>query len=467
LKVSTTEVPPRQVALDIEVEPERLERATASAVQRFAGQVNIPGFRRGKAPRAMVERYVGRDRIVEDALDHLLPVVVDEAIKQEGVEPYTTPRVESVEFDPLRLRAVVPLAPNVTLGGYATDLRITPEEVKVDPEQVQGVINRLRESNAQWVPVERPAEIGDRVGLNVQAQVVEIGRQLLDTKDAEFVLNPEGAEPAPGFSNAIVGMSAGEQRTFNLPLPEEDRDPEKPDEQVEFNITVHWVKAKELPAVDDAFAQSVGDYPDVAALTSSIEAQIRQREQDRIETQTQEQALDKLVEISTVEYPPQIVDHEADHLVENYRQSLQQQGIPVQRFMEITNQTEETLRASMREDAERRVRRSLVLGVYAEQEGIDADDAEIDAEIQTAAAGAANPERTAAEAIANADTRDRVRGMLRERKALSQLISLATSDGAAAPETGDDQKKDTAEAPEADTDAQAAAESTAETAPSA
>ena len=127
MKVSSTELPPRQVSLAIEVEQERLDRAMDDAFRRLAGRVDVPGFRRGKAPRTMVERMIGRDRIVEEALDQLLPAVVSEAIEQEKVEPYTRPRVESIEFDPLRLKAIVGLAPKVELGDYKSDLHVAAE----------------------------------------------------------------------------------------------------------------------------------------------------------------------------------------------------------------------------------------------------------------------------------------------------------------------------------------------------
>ena len=128
MKVSSTELPARQVSMDIEVEQERLDRAVDDAYRRLAGRVDVPGFRRGKAPRSMVERLIGRDRIVEDALDHLVPEVVSEAMEQEKLEPFTRPRVESIEFDPLRLKAVVGLSPKVELGDYKGNLRVETEQ---------------------------------------------------------------------------------------------------------------------------------------------------------------------------------------------------------------------------------------------------------------------------------------------------------------------------------------------------
>src|SRR5438067_9853706 len=159
-------MPARQVSLDIEVEQERLDRAVDDAFRRLAGRVDVPGFRRGKAPRSMVERMIGRDRIVEEALDRLVPDIVTEAIEQEKVEPFTRPRVESIEFDPLRLKAVVGLAPKVELGDYKGSLRVESEQASIDDTKVDEVIQRLRESYAQRAPVERAAKLGDRVAVD-------------------------------------------------------------------------------------------------------------------------------------------------------------------------------------------------------------------------------------------------------------------------------------------------------------
>src|SRR5439155_19471829 len=138
--------------MDIEVEQERLDRAMDEALRRLAGRVDVPGFRRGRAPRPMLVRMLGRERIVEEALEHLVPDVVNEAIEQEKVEPYTRPRVESIELDPLRVKAVVGLAPTVELGDYKGKLRVENEEPKIGEEEINSVLQRLRQSHAQLAP---------------------------------------------------------------------------------------------------------------------------------------------------------------------------------------------------------------------------------------------------------------------------------------------------------------------------
>lgn len=429
MKVSSTEVPPRQVSLAIEVEQDRVERAIDDAYRRLAGRVNVPGFRRGKAPRPMVERVLGRDRIVEEALEHLVPDVVNEAIEQEGVTAYARPRVESIDLDPLRVKATVPLAPLVELGDYKTELHVPAEEPAIGPAEVDAVIERLRESYAQWVPVERPVKPGDRVGIDLRGVVNESGRVLLDSKDAEYVVDAEGAQPAPGFAEQLVGMTAGEEKSFSLSMAEDYRDADLANQPVDFTVNLHWAKERELPPIDDELAQQVGEYPDVATLRSTVEAQLRQREEERIRQQLEETALDRLVEISTVEFPPQLIEHQTDHMLEQFQRNVEQQGLQLEQYLRLTGKDASGFRDEVRGEAEARVRRSLALDAFAEAEQIDVADQDVEDEVRRAAAGASESDAVERLAMANPATLARVREVTRERKALARLVSLATGDG--------------------------------------
>ncbi len=374
MKVSSTELPPRQVSLDIEVDKDRLDRAIDDAYRRLAGRVDVPGFRRGKAPRPMVERMLGRDRIVEEALDRLVPEVVTEAMEQEKVEPYTRPRVESIEFDPLRLKAVIGLAPKVELGDYKDALRIAPEEPQVGDEQVDDVIKRLRESYAQWAPVERAVAMGDRVGLDLQASVEGNDEPVIDSKEAEYIVDADSTSPASGFAEQLVGLSGGEDKSFTLTMPEDYRDKDVAGKPAQFDVNVHWVKERELPALDEEFAQQVGDYADVAALRAAIDTQLRQREAERVREKLQEEAMNKLVEISSIEYPPQIVEHQAAHMLEAFRSNVERQGLQFPQYLRLVGKEQDTFEQEMRTEAETRVRRSLALDAFANAENISSGD---------------------------------------------------------------------------------------------
>lgn len=468
MKVSSTELPPRQVSLAIEVEQERLERAVDDALRRLAGRVDVPGFRRGKAPRSMVERMIGRQRILEEALDKLVPEVVAEAIEQQKVEPFTRPRVESIELDPLRLKAVVGLAPKVELGDYQGSLQVASEDATVEGEQIDSVIQRLRESYAQWAPVDRTVKLGDRVGLDLRAVVEDQAKPVLDSKEAEYVVDPEGAQPAPGFAEQLLGSSPGDQKTFTLTMPDDYRDEAVAAKPAQFSINMHWVKERELPALDDDFAQQVGDYTDLAGLRAAIETQLRTREEERVREQREETVMNKLVEISSIEFPPQLIDHQAQHLLETFTRNVEQRGLQLAQYLRLIGKDQAAFEQELRAQAETQVRRSLALDAFAAAEKIGVEQQEIEEEVHRAAAG--TDEATAVErlALANPSTMQRVQEVTRERKAMARLLELAARNGRDGGVTESNRaEKTAAEAETSDTEtqgreAQAAATSAAE-----
>lgn len=430
MKVDSTELPPRQVSLDIEVEQERLDRAMDEAYQRLATQVAVPGFRRGsKAPRQMVERIIGRERIVEEAIDKLLPVVVNEAMEQEKVEPYTRPRVESIEFDPLRVRAVVGLAPRVELGDYNGELRVSSEAANVGDKEIDASIDRLRENYAQWVPIERPVHMGDRVGLDVHATVEGTDKPIQDSKEAEYIVDADNTRPAPGFAQQLVGLEAGAEKSFTLPLPDDYPQTEVAGRPANFTITLHWVKERQLPELDDAFASQLGEYADVAALRGAVEADLRQREETRVREKLEEAAMSKLIEISSIEFPPQLVDREAQHLLETITRNVERQGLQLPQYLRLVGKEQDEFEAEIRQQAESNVRRSLALDAFADAEKIDVAQQEVEEEVRRAVAGSADAEAVERLALQNPTTMARAHEATRARKASERLIELATGNG--------------------------------------
>jgi trigger factor len=379
----------------------------------------------------MVERMIGHERIREEALDYLLPEVVNEAMEQEKVEPYTRPRVESVEFDPLRLKAVVPLAPKVELGNYKDGVRITREEPKVGVEDVDRVIQRVRDNYAQWAPVERPVKLSDRVGIDLMATPEGHELPVMDSKDAEYVVDSDGAQPAPGFVDQIVGMQAGEEKRFTLNMPDDYHDKDVAGKPADFRVTLHWVKERELPELDDEFAQQVGEYSDLAALRSAVEAELRRSEDERVRDQLEEQAVNRLVEISSIEYPPQIVDYQAQVMLESFTRNVERQGLQLSQYLRLVGKDQQSFEQEIREQADARVRRSLALDAFADAEQISED-------------------QTGSESAAES----------RSLRALARLVEMASSNGrngqtADAEKTADEDKTTDTAKETSDSDASA------------
>jgi len=450
LRVSSTTIERRQVVLEIEVEPERVQKALDRAYQRAASRVKIPGFRPGKAPRPLVERVVGSDALLEDALERLVPEVYDEAVKSEGIKASARPQLEIVSTTPLQVKATVPLEPSVTLGDHRAIRRERPSAEPTDDE-IEAVLQQLRESHAEWAPVERAVQLGDRVNLDVA--LAADNRTLLDSKEAETIVDPERPQPAPGFAEALVGIAPGETRQFTLHLPDDYEDQAIAGEDVQVTVTVHGVKERRLPPLDDELARLVGEeYADVEALRAAVRGQVAESKASRVAREFEERVLEDVIAQSTVELPPQLVERQAEAALQSFARSLDRQGLSVEQYMKFTNRTPESFRAELLADAEGALKRSLVVDAIADAEGVVISDEDVEAEIRRVGTDAAQAGAVDA-ALASAETRERIRTALRQREAVRRLLESAAQRDGSDVFTGDEQSAtgstEVAEQPEA------------------
>lgn len=420
MKVAAQEIENSQVVLDIEVEDERMERAVEQAYRRIVQRLNVPGFRKGKAPRALVERMVGREALVEDAVELLVPQVVEDAVKQQELVMVARPSLEIVSTQPLQVKATVPVQPKVELGDYQS-LKVEATPADVTDEQVEAVVTRLQESNATWEPVERAVELGDRIAIDLLAKAGET--TVMESKDAEYVVVTDGPQPAEGFAEALVGQAIGETRNLTLKLPDEYRDKELAGQDAEFTVTVNWVKAKVLPALDDTLPTVVGtEFASLDALRSAVRENLSAREEHERRVAHEEKVLQTVVDQATLDLPPQLVEEEAGRIVQALAQNLEAQGIPLQSYLRFTQKTEEEFRAEMMAQAERSVRRSEVLNAVALAEGVEITDDEILAQLTASMEDTNENRKLIRDSLRRPQVKERVAASMRREKAIRLLL---------------------------------------------
>ncbi len=377
MKVTREDIERRQVVLNVEVEPHEMDEAVKKAYRRMGAQASIPGFRKGKVPPAILEQYIGREAIVEDAAEHLLPEVYEQAVEEQDIDPVARPQVEIVQVEPLSFKATVPVRPTVELGDY-DEIRLNPEPVEVTDEEVGEVLERLRQAQAPWEPVEGPAQLDDMLTVSVQGTVD--GEVAIDEEDGVYHMSAETPGALPGFAEQLVGVEKGEERSFTLTIPEGRG--ELGGKDCDFRVQVKEVKRKRLPELDDEFAKSLGrGFETLEALKEELSKGIGGKKEQAARQELEERAISALVDIATVEYPEVIVEGELERLVEENKKGYSdQEGL--ERYLDSVGKTEDEFRAELRPLAERIVVRSLVVQEFAAREGIKVDADEISAEIE-------------------------------------------------------------------------------------
>ncbi|MBI4496494.1 MAG: trigger factor [Chloroflexi bacterium] len=459
MKITTEKLPRSQVLLNIEVEPEQMERSLERAYRRIANRTTIPGFRKGKAPRSLIERYLGRSALVEEALEQLIPQAYNEALEAEHIDAIAQPKIEVVQDEPPIFKATVPVRPTVELGDYRS-LRFPRPQVEVTDQEVEEELEQLRQRSAPWEPVERPVQLDDLVTLDVQSTVE--GRPFVNDKGISYPVVQGFAFPLPGFADQLVGAELGVPKEFTLTLPEDAAQADLAGKPVAFTVTVQEIKAKKLPELNDEFAKGVGEgYESLEALRAWLRDQLREDKERENRRELEDRVVQAVTDQATLEYPDVLVEHEVDHLLEDViPPSISNNQARLEEYLHAIGKTREELREERRPNAAQRVERSLVLSKLAEQEQITVSDEEVAAEVVRIVSTAGAQAERMRELLSSQAGQESITRMLRTRKTLERLIDLtaapdgtAAAEGAAAPEPEQDtavQAEDGAAAPAAE-----------------
>lgn len=375
VKVTLEKKEKNQVLLEVEVETQRFEAAYDKAYRKVAQQVNIPGFRKGKAPRPVVERHVGPEYLKQEALEVLIPEVYSSAVEQEKLEPIAEPRFELVKAEknePVIFKATVEVRPEVKLGQY-TDIEISYPAVNVTEEQVTERIGAIRRSRATLEVVDRAIEMGDTAVVDFTGTIE--GKAFDGGSAKDYPVEVAEGRFIPGFVEAMVGMKAGETKVADLKFPEDYPNAELAGKDVKFEISVKEVKHRVLPELNEEFAKAVGA-DSVEGLKSRIREQLTQEAEENREFELRKQLLEKVVANAEMDVPETMIDREVTFLLNQYANNLAQQGIDPNRV--FTRENIQQWRENSREEAIKRIRTSLTLGQIARQEGIEPTAEEIE-----------------------------------------------------------------------------------------
>ncbi|MCK4965202.1 MAG: trigger factor, partial [Dehalococcoidia bacterium] len=441
MKVKAERTENSQMVLEVEAEPEEVERSLEQAYHRLVKRAEVPGFRRGKAPRDMLEHYLGRGALLENALDKLVPRLLSQAIEEQGLDVIAQPEIEITKADPVTFKATVPLRPTVKLGSYR-ELDIAPETVTSSEEEVNRVIEQTRYRQAPWEPVERPIKFGDLVIIDVMGSVE--GKPLLDRKDLEFQVQQGLPVPVPGFAEKLEGVEQGQDMEFSISLPSDYGVSELAGKECYFKVRVSEIKEKKLPELNDEFAKSIGQgFETLDALTDNVTSNLRLMSEEGARRRYEEKVIDAVVEGSHVEFPPIFVEQEIDRFIAEQERDLSQNRMSLEDYLRITKKSREEFREELRPVASGQVARSIVVSKVAESEDISVSGEEIDGEVAEMVKGAGEQGEALGKFFQSAEARRSLERMLVTRKTIERLVEIASggaesTPGIAAATSGDD-----------------------------
>jgi trigger factor len=382
MQITRTPAPKSAIQLEVELPPERLDRAIDHAARALSRRTRVPGFRPGKAPRPVLERHLGPGAVLDEAVEHLVQDAYREAIEQEQIQPLANADVEVVQAEegkPLIFKAIVPIRPEVQLGDYR-NFNFKPEIDVIDDARVDTVIDELRDQNATLSAVEdRGAKDGDYA---VIAFVGTRDGEPFDGGSSDRMPLIIGQERLiPGFETNLIGLSVGDGTDFDITFPEDYGEPSLAGQTAHFHVDLKELREKVQPDLDEDFVASLGDFESLDALKADIRRRLEANAIDRARHEFADKIIEYAVANATLELPDVLIEQEVEVMHDEFRGTLARQGITEEAYLKATEKTNDDLHAEFRPNAERRVRTLLVLTRVADAEGLEIPDADVDAEV--------------------------------------------------------------------------------------
>ena len=415
-----------KVTLKITVDNNKFEEAVNKAYNKTKGKYNIPGFRKGKAPKVVIETQYGKGVFYNDAIDMLFPEVYPEALKELNIDPIDRPDLDIEEISKdngLVMVVNVEVKPEFELGAYK-GIEISKVDNTVSEEDVEARLNEMVNRNARLTSVEDKAlENGDTAVIDFEG--FKNGVAFEGGKGENYNLVIGSNTFIPGFEDQLVGKKAGEEVEVNVTFPEAYHAENLAGKPVVFNVKVNDVKVKEVPALDDEFAKDTTEFETLAELRADVKAKLEEQAKNAADAEMRNALVEKVSANTEVEVPEAMVQHQIENMLMELNYQLQYQGLNLEQLLQMTGRGLDELREERRADAERLVKSSLVLEAIAEKENVEANDADVDDELEKMAAMYNMEVEKIKSSLRETDIED-IKGQIKIRKTLDLLVENAT-----------------------------------------
>ena len=415
-----------KVTLKITVDNNKFEEAVNKAYNKTKGKYNIPGFRKGKAPKVVIETQYGKGVFYNDAIDMLFPEVYPEAIKELNIDPIDRPDLDIEEISKdngLVMVLNVEVKPEFELGAYK-GIEISKVDNTVSEDEVEVRLNEMLNRHARLTSVEgKVIENGDTAVIDFEG--FENGVAFEGGKGENYNLVIGSNTFIPGFEDQLVGKKAGEEVEVNVTFPETYHAENLAGKPVVFNVKVNDVKVKEVPVLDDEFAKDTTEFETLAELRADVKAKLEEQAKNAADAEMKNALVEKVCANTEVEVPEAMVQHQIDNMLMELNYQLQYQGLNLEQLLQMTGRGLDELREERRSDAEKLVKSSLILEAIAEKENVEANDADVDAELEKMAAMYNVEVEKIKSSLRETDIED-IKGQIKIRKTLDLLVENAT-----------------------------------------
>jgi trigger factor len=372
VKVSVEKLPGSEARVEVDFSWDELEKASDKAFRKLVQKIDIRGFRRGKAPRSLVERQLGKEYIYQEGLDELMNETYRTAIKDNDITPLAQPEIDAPVLEigqPYHFSLTVPVLTPVELGDYRA-LHFEREEATITSEEVEQQIELMRDRKAHWDEVDRPVEMADRVTVDLKLTAED--QTISDLKDNPFELTNERVGLFTGMDEHLLGMRAGESKTFTTTIPADYANEKLAGKEAHYDITLHKVEAKHVPEVDDALAMEVseGEITNVEDLRKAVSDELLANKKRRNTEALRDKVVEAVIEQSTFSIHPVLIKDEAEEMMHQLSHVLQDQRMSMDQYLMMMRKTRDEYLKELEPEAEKRVKRQLVLDAVAKQDEV-------------------------------------------------------------------------------------------------
>ncbi len=411
--------------LTIEVSAEELEKALQKAYLKNRNRISVPGFRKGKVPRQMIEKMYGPEIFYDDAANGLIPDAYAAAADECELQLVSRPSIEVVQIEkgqPFIFTAEVAVKPEVTLGAYK-GIEVEKADIEATEEEITAAVDKERENNSRTITVEdRAVQDGDMTVLDFEGFVD--GSAFDGGKGTDYPLTIGSGAFIPGFEEQLIGAELGKEKEVNVTFPEEYQAKELAGKPAVFKCTIKEIKVKELPEADDEFAKDVSEFDTMDEYRADLKKKIEERKAADAKAKKEDAVIEKIIEGAQMEIPEAMIETQAEYLVDDFAQRLQMQGMSMEQYMQYTGATAETMTEQMKPQAKKRIESRLVLEAVADAEKIEVSDEEIEVEM-TKMAEAYKMELDKLKELISEDEKKNMSAELSIRKAIDLVAEAA------------------------------------------